>query len=145
MPMRSLVTAALAASALFVAAPARADDAIRIEVSKAELLRFNARPGSVLVADPKIADVVADGGRHVFVLGKAPGETKLFVLDAGGQTLMAKTVRVVAASANQVTVYRGADETTTLNCSPSCAPPPDEKHKAAASPASAPAAAPTAL
>jgi hypothetical protein len=114
---------------------ALAQRTLDITVNKAELLRFDRHPGSVLVVNPAIADVVADGGDHVFVLGKTPGETQLFVLDEAGKTMMQATVRVGTPAAGQVSVFRGTAETT-LNCAPRCAGPQG------GAPAAAPAAAP---
>jgi hypothetical protein len=112
----------LAAAALLAVAPgfASAQQAIQVAVNKAELLRFDKAPTSVLVVNPAIADIVADGSSHIFVLGKAPGETQLFVLGEGGKTVMQSTVRVVTASTGEVTIYRGGQEGATLSCAPRC-------------------------
>jgi len=114
-----------------------ADDTIRVAVNKAELLRFDKAPTSVLVVNPAIADVVADGSPHVFVLGKTPGETQLFVLGEGGKTMLEKTVRVVSAPAGEVTVYRAGESAATLDCSPRCTAPAGAGRSAAPAAAAA--------
>jgi hypothetical protein len=123
MPRARLFLLALALVAALVATPRPTQSQQRsldLIVNKAELLRFDRHPGSVLVVNPQIADVVADGGNHVFILGKIPGETQLFVLDEDGKTMMQANVRVGTPASGQVSVFRGTAEAT-LNCAPRCA------------------------
>jgi hypothetical protein len=119
MQRTSIFLAALLGLAAAGAAHAQQPQSIEIAVNKAELLRFQKAPGSVLVVNPGIADIVADGSARVFVLGKAPGETQLFVLDDAGRTMLQANVRVVTAPSGQVSVFRGVAEST-LNCAPRC-------------------------
>jgi hypothetical protein len=119
MQRTSIFLAALVGLTAAGAAHAQQPQSIEIAVNKAELLRFEKAPGSVLVVNPGIADIVADGSARVFVLGKAPGETQLFVLDDGGRTMLQANVRVVTAPGGQVSVFRGTAEST-LNCAPRC-------------------------
>lgn len=93
---------------------------IQVPVNGAELIRLGTIPGSVLIANPAIADVVVEGGKQVFVLGRAPGETQLYVLDSSGATLLQAAVSVLPPTARHLTVIRG-DEETYLHCAPRCA------------------------
>jgi hypothetical protein len=117
----TFLAAVLGLASVAAAHPAGAQQpqSIEVAVNKGELLRFPKAPGSVLVVNPAIADIVADGSPRVFVLGKAPGETQLFILDEGGRTMLQANVRVVTASSGQVTVFRGTAESS-LNCAPRC-------------------------
>jgi hypothetical protein len=108
-------------AALALAAPAAAQQRmIEVAINGAELVRFETAPGSVLVANPAIADVVVEGGKQVFVLGKAPGETQLYVLDRNGGTMLNATVSVVPQTARHMTIIRGGDESV-IHCAPRCA------------------------
>lgn len=113
--------AAWAAALALCALPAAAQQrTIQVPLNGAELIRLDTVPGSVLIANPAIADVVVEGGRQVFVLGRAPGETQLYVLDSSGAALLQAAVSVLPPTARHVTVIRG-DEETHLHCAPRCA------------------------
>jgi Flp pilus assembly secretin CpaC len=134
----------LVAAALLIAVtlPAAAQQRmLEVAVNTAELLQLQTAPGSVLVANPAIADVVVEGGRQVFVLGKAPGETQLFVLDENGGTMLRATVSVVPQTARHLNIIRGTEESQ-VHCAPRCAATPGQQRKASSAPAAAPAATP---
>ncbi len=112
----TLGLAALLAAAAF---PARAAEVLRVPADGVVTLDLGQAPGTILVANPAVADVVPAGGHRLIVLGRRPGQTGLVVLSAGGRQLLARTVTVVAAGGT-VTVHRGA-EGKVLSCTPACA------------------------
>lgn len=57
---------------------------LRLNQSEGRLLRLPRPPASVLIADPSVADIAAPSDRTVFIIGKKPGRTSLFTLDANG-------------------------------------------------------------
>lgn len=114
---------------------------IQVPVNGAELIRLGTIPGSVLIANPAIADVVVEGGKQVFVLGRAPGETQLYVLDSSGATLLQAAVSVLPPTTRHVTVIRG-DEETYLHCAPRCAAVVGQEKKQGGARAGAGAASP---
>jgi len=69
-------------------------DALALTEGKGTLIRLTEDAGSIFVVDPTIADVHAPSPREVFVLGKKPGSTTLFVLGANNRTLVKRTVVV---------------------------------------------------
>ncbi|HUN51128.1 MAG TPA: pilus assembly protein N-terminal domain-containing protein, partial [Candidatus Sulfotelmatobacter sp.] len=73
----------------------------------------------VLIANPDIADVVLEQGHILFVLGKHPGETRLFVYDNNGNRLLERDVVVVPENERAVTVTRAVDPTE-YSCDPRC-------------------------
>ena len=93
---------------------------IGVVANRAELMPLPQPAGSVLVANPAIADVVIEGGNRLFILGRAPGETQIFVLDMQGATLVNAVVSVRPPAANHMTIIRGTEESH-LHCSPRCA------------------------
>jgi Flp pilus assembly secretin CpaC len=122
---------------LVAATPAAAQERIiQVALNTAELLRLDAAPGSVLVANPSIADVAVQGGKQVFVLGKAPGETELYILDTNGGTMLRAMVSVVPQTARHLTVIRGTEESQ-LHCAPRCAAVEGQQSKTGAAPAPA--------
>jgi len=93
---------------------------INVVANRAELVPLQQPAGSVLVANPAIADVVIEGGNRLFILGRAPGETQVFVLDMQGATLVNAVVSVRPPGANHMTIIRGTEESN-IYCSPRCA------------------------
>jgi len=69
-------------------------DVIEISASRGVLIRL-ARPAStVFVANPKVADIQMKSPRLVYVLGKAPGETTFFAVDAKERVLANRRILV---------------------------------------------------
>lgn len=82
---------ALAAGSATTVAPSRT---IRIDVSGGELLRLPGDAGTEFIADPTIADVQTPSASSVFVFGKKPGRTSLFVLARDGTPMVSYTIDV---------------------------------------------------
>lgn len=129
--------AAMGAVLVLAVSPAAAQQrVIEVALNTAELIHLDAAPGSVLVANPSIADVVVQGGKQVFVLAKAPGETELYILDTNGGTMLRAMISVIPQTARHLTIIRGTEESQ-LHCAPRCAAV-DGKAGAAPPPAAAP-------
>jgi pilus assembly protein CpaC len=96
--------AAVLAITLSAAAPqvAHADVAVmgdvatelKVEAGKGRLIRLDRPAATVFIADPKVADVQVKSPTLVYVLGKAPGATSLFALDAREQMIANLAVNV---------------------------------------------------
>lgn len=69
-------------------------DKIQIERNEGTLLRISQPAASVFVANPEIADVAVKSPRLIYVLGKKPGETTLYVVDDNEKVLLSSTVVV---------------------------------------------------
>jgi pilus assembly protein CpaC len=67
---------------------------LNLDSGKGTLLKLNEDAASVFVVDPSIADVHVPAPRDVFVLGKKPGSTTLYVLGANNKTLVQRTIMV---------------------------------------------------
>jgi pilus assembly protein CpaC len=101
--------AALAALAVGAVMPASAQEQvavtgakIQIERNEGTLLRIDQPAASVFVANPEIADVAVKSPRLIYVLGKKPGETTLYVVDENEKVLLSSTV-VVAHNLSRLT------------------------------------------
>ncbi|MCY0389488.1 type II and III secretion system protein family protein [Robbsia sp. Bb-Pol-6] len=73
---------------------AHRNDRLLLDAGKGTLLRLNEDAASVFVVDPTIADVHVPSPKSVFVLGKKPGTTTLYVMGGHNQTLVQRTVTV---------------------------------------------------
>lgn len=67
---------------------------LKVEAGKGRLIRLDRPAKTVFIADPKIADVQVKSPTLVYVLGKAPGATSLFALDAKEQMIANLSVNV---------------------------------------------------
>ena len=94
-------------------------ETIRVEVNQAEILRLEADAQIVHIANPAIADVVVESPRLLFVVGRAPGQTGLFILDANGKEVVNADLLVTPNNNHEVTLNRNAVELT-YSCSPRC-------------------------
>ena len=124
--------------------PAQDRDTLHVEVDKAHLVQLESNAATVMIADPNIADVAVESPRLVFVIGRAVGETSLFILDADGKPMVDATIVVderadlveaepdtpapsysaapAAAKPKEraVTVFRNVTAAETLICAPVC-------------------------
>lgn len=96
------------------------DGGMTIAINKAELLRLPRDAAIVLVADPNVVDVAIESPRLVFLFGKLPGETNIFVLDKKGEAIIQTDIVVLPTARSHVTVDRGVVEAT-YSCTPRCA------------------------
>lgn len=72
----------------------RGHQAMTLEVNKGRLLKLERAARTVFVANPDIADVQIKSPSLVYVLGKGPGETTLFAVDAREQVLASVDLQV---------------------------------------------------
>lgn len=117
-----LIFAGLTASAL----PALAGDTqtYKVELNKTEIVRLPGAASSIVVGNPKIADVTVQSVDTIFVVGRGYGETNLIVLDAQGNTMMQADLQVVnTLSPHGVRLYN-AKSRETYSCIPYCGPSP---------------------
>lgn len=104
--------------------PADAKEPVSVVVDKAHLMRLDKDASVVMVANPTIADVAIESPRMVFIVGREPGETNIFVLDSNGNEIVQSDLVVVPKPDRHVTVHRiteDATEEATLSCAPRCA------------------------
>ncbi len=111
---------ALLALAAVAAAQAQARP-LNVEIDHATRVQLRAPAGSVIVANPKIADVTVVDANTLFITGKGYGVTEIVAVDALGRPLFQSQVVVSAGSSGSVRVWRGA-QATEMACGASCSP-----------------------
>ena len=115
---------ALAALSAAVAVQAQSQGPARplnVEIDHATRVQLRAPAGSVIVANPRIADVTVVDANTLFITGKGYGVTEVVAVDAVGRPLFQSQVVVSAGSAGSVRVWRGA-QATDMACGTSCSP-----------------------
>jgi Flp pilus assembly secretin CpaC len=117
--VRILIPALALAMSLPVAA--RAEGAVSVPVDGVQRVSLRGQAASVIVANPRIADVTVADANTLFITGKGYGVTEVVVVDAIGRTLFQNRVVVTGGQPGSVRVWRGA-QPTEMVCAQSCAP-----------------------
>jgi len=112
--------------AIGTSAPAQAGNtqSYTVELNKTEIVRLPGAAASIVIGNPKIADVTVQSSDLIFVVGRGYGETNLIILDAQGNTMMNADLQVVnTLPRNGVRLYNGKARET-YSCIPFCGPSP---------------------
>ena len=112
--------AAVIGLVLFAALPAGADGLLSVTIDKAHLMRLDKDASTIMVGDPTVADVVLESPRLVLIVGIAPGETNLYILDGEGAEIVHTDLLVVPNANREVALDRNIVEVT-FSCAPRCA------------------------
>lgn len=114
------LTAALLAFGLAASAQAQSRP-LNVEIDHATRVQLRGPAGSVIVANPRIADVTVVDANTLFITGKGYGVTEVIAVDALGRPLFQSQVVVSAGSNGSVRVWRGG-QATEMACGSSCSP-----------------------
>lgn len=122
MKMRFLM--AIAAGLVAHPAYSREDTAqpLELRLDHAALLRLPQGTMTIILGNPKIADITPQKNGLYILTGRLFGSTNLIAQDGNGDTLASYTLRVLPnVDRSQLTVQRGM-ATELLNCLPRCMP-----------------------
>lgn len=121
---RRIAASALALLFAAHAAPAQAEGEgklVSVKVNMARILRISAPANTVIIGNPRVADVTIQDPQTLVLTGKSYGQTNMIILDSRGNPIADTLIEVVQAQADLVTVYMGSSRTT-LACAPVCQP-----------------------
>jgi len=118
MPSTLFRTAALGLAAFLCLASAVAEPIV-IEASKSTSLKLNGAAASVVIGNPRVADVAVHDANLIFITGRTFGTTNLLVFSEDGDQLYSGDVVVTTNTTNLVNVNR-AGATNTYDCAPTC-------------------------
>jgi len=94
---------------------------LSVTLDQAKIARIPEGTVTLVIGNPIVADVtMLKGSGAMVVTGKGFGETNLIALDAQGNVLDEKTVRVVPTTSTLI-VQRGMDRES-YSCAPNCMP-----------------------
>jgi len=116
---RLLSGGALVITMAFLAGNVSASENLRVTIDKNHVLRTDRPVETIIVGNPHIADVSAQSGQLMFVLGRTSGETNILGFDKDGNVVFDKDVTVVPHTTRTVTLHRGA-LSETFACAPRC-------------------------
>ena len=96
-------------------------DVLRITIDQAKVAKIPAGTQTLVIGNPMVADVtMLKGGSGMVVTGKGFGQTNLIALDAQGNILDEKQLRVEPG--NTVLVVQRGDSRASYSCNPLCMP-----------------------
>jgi|HubBroStandDraft_5_1064220.scaffolds.fasta_scaffold515853_1 hypothetical protein len=120
--LRCALTAIALSLSVAAAQAANSEDVLRITVDKAQIAKIPANTKTIIIGNPAIADVtyLPNGSGSMVVTGKGYGRTNLIALDAQGNLLDEKQIRVDPTQ-NVLVVQRGTSRES-YSCDPLCMP-----------------------
>jgi len=96
-------------------------DVLRITIDQAKVAKIPAGTQTLVIGNPMVADVtMLKGGSGMVVTGKGFGQTNLIALDAQGNILDEKQLRVEPG--NSVLVVQRGEARASYSCNPWCMP-----------------------
>jgi hypothetical protein len=98
-----LVIAAIAA--VSAASSAHAADALTVEVDGARIVKLDASATDVVIGNPNIADVTVQTPNRIVIIGRAPGVTRLIVMNDGNIAMDTQVVVAARNASAQVSVF----------------------------------------
>lgn len=110
--------ALLACSVLMTSAAAAAQQIV-VEANKSSALKIEGNAASVVIGDPRVADVAVHDANLIFITGRTFGTTNLLIFNQEGKQLYSGDVVVTTNTSNLVSVNR-AGLTNTYDCAPRC-------------------------
>ena len=98
----------------------------RLTVTRNGVLRvaLPASAGSVIVANPSIADVNVVDSHTIYVIGRGYGSSAVTILDRGGRSIFDGQILVTAGQHDAVMMYKGS-MASVMDCSNVCQPAED--------------------
>jgi hypothetical protein len=114
--------ASLIALTAFAGAAKAAD--IAVPMDEVRIVAFKQPVSTVYVGNPAIADITTIDAQHVFVLGKAFGETNMIALGRDGRPIANNHVTVFGRRMGAVTLQKGPNQYTYSCTAAQCQPAP---------------------
>ncbi len=111
--------AAFCGAALTVTAPAFAANELWVTIDEAQLHSLEQPVGSIVVANPSIADVTVRSKRELIFFGRMPGTTKVYFFDEKGERFATLDVRVRTPRNRLLTLQSGGTQYS-FSCTTHC-------------------------
>ena len=94
-------------------------DPIVVESNKSTSLKLSGAAASVVIGNPRVADVAVHDANLIFITGRSFGTTNLLVFSESGEEIFAGDVVVTTNTTNLLNVNR-AGASNTYDCAPTC-------------------------
>lgn len=109
---------AISATILMLSGAALAQE-FTVETNKTRHLKLRGNASSVVIGDPRVADVAFHDENLILITGRSFGTTNLLVIDRDDNIIYSGDVVVTSNTSNLVSVNR-AGNSNTYDCAPRC-------------------------
>ncbi len=118
---KALKIAAAGLALMALAGQAGASERVTVERNGMVRVGLAGSAGSVIVANPNIADVNVVDSHTVYIIGRGYGSSAVTILDHAGKAIFEGQVMVTAGQHNAVMMYKGSTPSV-MDCSNVCQP-----------------------
>jgi len=119
MNIKQISVLALAFASALAATSAGAAQRLVVEKNHSTRITLGGSAGSVIVANPDIADVTVIDSRTVYIVGKGFGNSSIVITDKAGRPLFDGEIVVTSIQKGAITVYKGL-KPSLMVCSSIC-------------------------
>lgn len=122
--------------AVTAAGSAHANGALTVELDGARILKLDAPASDVVIGNPNVADVTVQTPNRLVIIGRAPGTTRLIVMNDGTITMDTQVVVAARGAGAQVSVLAPDGENVTetiFACGDRCTVVPGTKRTSGSS------------
>ena len=117
--MRKLAQIAIISFAAIAAAQTATAQQFTVEAHKTKQLKLRGQAATIVIGDPRVADIAVHDENLIFVTGRTFGTTNLLIYNADGKSIFNGDVVVTTNSSNFLSINR-AGETNSYDCTPRC-------------------------
>ncbi len=118
---KALKIAAAGLALIALAGQAGASERVTVERNGMVRVGLAGSAGSVIVANPNIADVNVVDSHTIYIIGRGYGSSAVTILDHSGKAIFEGQVMVTAGQHNAVMMYKGSTPSV-MDCSNVCQP-----------------------
>ena len=117
--MHKLLKLALISAATFTVASSAFAQEFHVETNKTKQLKLRGSASSVVIGNPRIADIAVHDQNLIFITGRSSGTTNLLIFNSDGRQIYESDIVVAADTSTQIAINRGGARNT-YNCAPRC-------------------------
>lgn len=117
--MRKLAQIALMGLATLAVAQTATAQQFIVEAHKTKQLNLRGQAATIVIGDPRVADVAVHDENLIFITGRTFGTTNLLIYNADGKSIFDGDVVVTTNTSNFLSINR-AGQTNSYDCTPRC-------------------------
>jgi len=117
--MRKLAQIAVISLATMAVAQTAAAQQFTVEAHKTKQLNLRGQAATIVIGDPRVADIAIHDENLIFITGRTFGTTNLLIYNADGKSIFNGDVVVTTNTSNFLSINR-AGQTNSYDCTPRC-------------------------
>jgi len=117
--MRKLAQIAVMGLATLAVAQTATAQQFTVEAHKTKRLNLRGQAATIVIGDPRVADIAVHDENLIFITGRTFGTTNLLIYNADGKSIFDGDVVVTTNTSNFLSINR-AGQTNSYDCTPRC-------------------------